>query len=185
MLTIQPKLLMVLVMLEAHRHCRHNPIRVSTRHEVGGQCGLFHRQRLSPHAAVVAVCLSVLLQEYREGVDIVVEAELAYCPDNILGHDGLVLLALAPDVGFACNEADELRHALLDGLFGVVGDFGGEGNSLSMMRITLAIGINRSCSRTVHWLPLPPPWPPQPLVVPLELLMQLCMKVLDYRGAPK
>lgn len=80
---------------------------------------------------MVPLDLAVLLKEDSEGLDVVVEAELAHGPENVLGGDGLALLALAAVVGLAGDEADVLGHALLDGLLGVVGDLGMRGENLA------------------------------------------------------
>lgn len=75
-------------------------------------------------AAVVALQLAIAVEEQREGLDIVVEAELVHGPQHVLGGDGLALLSLAPLVGLAGDEADVLGDALLDHLLGVVRDLG-------------------------------------------------------------
>lgn len=64
------------------------------------------------------------VQEKRERLDVVVEAQFAHGPDDILGGDGLALLAMAAFVGLPSDKADVLGDTLLDGLFCIVGDFG-------------------------------------------------------------
>ncbi|CAA6669869.1 unnamed protein product [Spirodela intermedia] len=80
--------------------------------------------RLPPEgtSAVVTLGLAIALKEEGEGLDVVVEAELAHGPEEVLGCDGLTLLLLAPLVCLAGDEADVLRHTLLDGLLRVIGD---------------------------------------------------------------
>lgn len=58
------------------------------------------------------------MEENVEGVDVVLEAKLAHGPDDVLGRDGLALLALATLVGFSSYEGDVLRHTFLHGLLG-------------------------------------------------------------------
>lgn len=68
----------------------------------------------------VGLGVAVAVEEEGEGLDVVVEAELGHGPQHVLGGDGLALLALAPLVGLPSDEADVLRHALLDRLLRVV-----------------------------------------------------------------
>lgn len=48
-----------------------------------------------------------------ERVDVLVEAQRAHGPKQVLAVDGLALLLLALVAGLGGDEADELRHALL------------------------------------------------------------------------
>lgn len=82
-------------------------------------------------AALASIELAVAVQVDGEGLDVVVEPELAHGPQHVLGGDGLALLALAAVVGLAGDEADVLGHAFLDGLLGVVGDLGVRGKDLA------------------------------------------------------
>ena len=79
---------------------------------------------LSPYRSTVALKLAVAAKVQSEGLDVVVETQLAHGPEDILGSDGLALLTLAPVVGLPRDEADELGHALLDCFLGIVGYFG-------------------------------------------------------------
>lgn len=82
-------------------------------------------ERLPPQGpALASIKLTVTVQVNGEGLDVVVEPELAHGPQHVFRGDGLALLALAAVVGLAGDEADVLGHALLDGLLGVVGDLG-------------------------------------------------------------
>jgi len=93
--------------------------------QVGGGRGPLEWERFTADgAAVIPLEVAVSMEEDGEGVDVVVETELAHGPEDVLRGDGLALLALAAVVGLAGDEADVLRHALLDRLLGVVGDLG-------------------------------------------------------------
>lgn len=81
-------------------------------------------QRFASHGATVTLHLPVAVEVHSEGLDVVVEPQLAHGPEHVLGSDGLALLALATLVGLAGDEADVLGDALLDGLLCIVGDLG-------------------------------------------------------------
>lgn len=66
--------------------------------------------------------LPVLIQVGLEGDHIVLEPEGRDGPDDVVAVDGLPLLPLALVGGLPSDEADELRHALLDRLLGVLRD---------------------------------------------------------------
>ncbi|PKA59815.1 hypothetical protein AXF42_Ash011940 [Apostasia shenzhenica] len=98
-------------------------------HRLHRRLGVEHcpleRQRVAAEgAAVVPLELAVAVEVDGEGFDVVVEAELAHGPEHVLRRDRLPLLPLAPLVRLAGDEADVLRHALLDRLLRVVGDLG-------------------------------------------------------------
>ena len=67
---------------------------------------------------------------YLERLCIVFEPQRGHGIQNIFPPDRLTLLHVAFFGGFGGDEADELGDALLDALFGVLGDFGGGGYGL-------------------------------------------------------
>jgi hypothetical protein len=80
--------------------------------------------RLSAAADDSHVAVAHALDEGLERRDIAMEAEVLHGPHDVLGGDGLAVLTAAPLVGLAGDEADELRHTLLDQLLGFVCDHG-------------------------------------------------------------
>jgi hypothetical protein len=78
----------------------------------------------------VALDLAVLVEVPAHGVDVVVEAEGAEGPADVVAVDGLALLLVALVGGLAGDEADELGDALLNGLLGLLGDLGVGGQDL-------------------------------------------------------
>jgi hypothetical protein len=78
----------------------------------------------------VSLDLAVLVEVPAHGVDVVVEAEGAEGPADVVAVDGLALLLAALVGGLAGDEADELGDALLHGLLGLLGDLGVGGQDL-------------------------------------------------------
>lgn len=74
--------------------------------------------------------LSVFIEVEFEGVDVVLESEGGDGPEDIVAVNRLPLLALALVGGFSGDEADEFRHAFLDGLLGFLGDLAVAGDHL-------------------------------------------------------
>jgi hypothetical protein len=72
----------------------------------------------------VPLDLPVLVEVAAHGVDVVVEAQGAEGPAEVVAVDGLALLLVALVGGLAGDEADELGHALLHRLLGLLGDLG-------------------------------------------------------------
>ena len=72
----------------------------------------------------VALELAVLVEVPAHGVDVVVEAEGAEGPADVVAVDGLALLLVALVGCLAGDEADELGDALLHRLLGLLGDLG-------------------------------------------------------------
>ncbi|CAH9123279.1 unnamed protein product [Cuscuta epithymum] len=66
--------------------------------------------------------LPVLIEVHFERGDVILESEGGDRPEDVVAVDRLPLLPLALVGGLAGDEADELRHALLDALLGVLGD---------------------------------------------------------------
>ena len=62
---------------------------------------------------------------YFERLRIVLEPKRGHGVQNVLPPDRLALLHVAFFGRLGRDEADELGHALLDALFGVLGDLGG------------------------------------------------------------
>ncbi|EYU27657.1 hypothetical protein MIMGU_mgv1a014790mg [Erythranthe guttata] len=132
--------MMMVVCRHVMKSCR---CRITPRKPHGASAVVEHPldQRLTPQgAALAAVELAVAVEVDGEGLDVVVEAELAHGPQDVLGRDGLPLLALAAVVGFAGDEADVLRHAFLYRLLCVV-------RNLRMRRKDLAHDSDHVCYR--------------------------------------
>jgi hypothetical protein len=64
------------------------------------------------------------LDEGLERHDVVGEAEVLHGPHDVLCSDGLAVLTTAPLIALVGDEADELRHTLLDQLLGFFCDLG-------------------------------------------------------------
>jgi hypothetical protein len=73
---------------------------------------------------LVALEVAELVEVELERLDVVLEAERGHGPEQVVAVDGLALLALALVGGLAGDERDELGHALLHRLLGVLGDLG-------------------------------------------------------------
>ncbi|CAL5405314.1 unnamed protein product [Camellia sinensis] len=85
--------------------------------------GAFHKG-LSTHRGMLALNPSITVQEQSQWLYVVLKTKPTHCTEDVLGGDGLALLVVAALVGFASDEADEFEDALLDVLFGVIGDLG-------------------------------------------------------------
>ncbi|MFS7931883.1 hypothetical protein Hanom_Chr04g00361281 [Helianthus anomalus] len=78
-----------------------------------------------PHGPTFAtISLPVAMEVQGQGLEVVLEPELAHCPKNVFSGYSLPLLALAPVISFASHEADELGNTFLDCLFGIIRDLG-------------------------------------------------------------
>jgi len=76
------------------------------------------------HSSFLPLHLPVLVQVNLERVHILLEPQCGHGPQQVITVDGFPLLLLALIRGFTCYEADELRHALLHGFLGLLGDLG-------------------------------------------------------------
>ncbi|CAL5402637.1 unnamed protein product [Camellia sinensis] len=83
--------------------------------------GALHKG-LSTHRGMLALNPSITVQEQSQWLYVVLKTKPTHCTEDVLSGDGLALLVVAALVGFASDEADEFGDALLDVLFGVVGD---------------------------------------------------------------
>jgi hypothetical protein len=72
----------------------------------------------------LALYLAELVEVVLERIDVVLEAERGHGPEQVVAVDGLALLALALVGGLPGDEGDELGHALLHRLLGVLADLG-------------------------------------------------------------
>lgn len=67
--------------------------------------------------------LAVLVEIHLQRLDVLFESESAHRPQKVVTVDGFTLFTLTFVAGLTRDEADELRDALLNGLFRVFGDF--------------------------------------------------------------
>ncbi|KAJ6301804.1 hypothetical protein OIU77_016008 [Salix suchowensis] len=78
---------------------------------------------VTAHSNLLPLCLSKPLQINLERLHVFLEAQGRHGPQEIITVDCLSLLSLALVGGLSCDEADELGHAFLHRLLGVLGDF--------------------------------------------------------------
>jgi hypothetical protein len=88
------------------------------------------RAAAAEDGGLLALGLAVAVEVGLERGDVGLEAERGHGPEQVVAVDGLALLALALVGGLPRDEADELRHALLHRLLGLLGDLGVRGQRL-------------------------------------------------------
>lgn len=106
------------------RACRHGGRRATSSRRRGG-AGLLGLALLPAFCLLAALDrLAVFHEVELEGLYVLVEAEGAHGPKEVIAVDGLAFLLLAFVAGFRGDEGDEFRDAFLHGFLGVLGDLG-------------------------------------------------------------
>jgi hypothetical protein len=84
-----------------------------------------HSNYRTGHTATVsALTLAHALDVGPECHDVVIDAKALYNQDDVLARDHHAVVTLALLFGLIGDNADELQHALLDQLLGILGDLG-------------------------------------------------------------
>lgn len=81
-------------------------------------------ETLSALLAPLPLRIAEPVEEETQGTRVVVEAQPFNGPQNIVGSDGLALLAVATVVRLARDHVDVLGNTLLNCFLGVIGDLG-------------------------------------------------------------
>jgi hypothetical protein len=102
--------------------------------------------RAPEDGGLLALGLAVAVEVGLERGDVGLEAERGHGPEQVVAVDGLALLALALVGGLPRDEADELGHALLHRLLGLLGDLGVGGQRLLHDARHVGDRQERSCS---------------------------------------
>jgi hypothetical protein len=110
-----------------HHHHHHHAAGAVPAVGIGGvprHVALLLQAAAGGRSGALALDLAELVEVVLERVDVVLEAERGHGPEQVVAVDGLALLALALVGGLPGDEGDELGHALLYRLLGVVADLG-------------------------------------------------------------
>ena len=78
---------------------------------------------LSGQRMLLLLCFSVFVEVSLQSGDIIFESQSGHGPEQIVAVDRLPFFPLALVRGLTGDEADELRHAFLYGLFRLFRDF--------------------------------------------------------------